>query len=164
MICPKCHKTYQDDWEFCPTCSCALVSKIENNEEKKNWKKTITVSILAFLALFVIANYMFSGKNTASKQPAKSSARQVLLTAGFSQGFIVIKNENNFDWTNAKIKVANGITDQYSLNVGTIRAGETKQYRLSSFTDFDGKRYNGYEYVPKQVLIYADNASGGKQY
>lgn len=168
MICPKCKKEYSDDWKFCPDCSCELVKNSQsqvNKDEKVNLKKTITVSILLVLVLFVAANYMFTGKNSSNTNKAASpAARQVLLTAGFKNGLIIIKNDNNFDWTGTKIKVANGVTEQYSLNVGTIKSGEIKQYRLSEFTNLDGKKYDSYKHVPSQVLVIANNASGGMQY
>ena len=100
----------------------------------------------------------------SSKQLPKQDPRQIILAASFGKGQIAIRNDNDFNWTGARIVVANGPTNQYELKVGTIKSGETKQYSLSEFVSSSGEIYDSRKYVPKQVFVYADNASGGKQY
>ena len=164
MKCPKCQSECEPEWKACPKCGEMLVSE---KKEPSGFAKAVTV-IIMLLVIFGFLRSCSSSKsysnNTAKTSTTAQKERQVLLTAAFTKGYIIIKNENNFDWTNAKIKVANTTTDQYDLRVGTIKSGETKTYDLSEFINLDGKRYDGYQYVPKWVLVYADNANGGKQY
>lgn len=105
-----------------------------------------------------------AGEIAQKQNVAPSATKQILLAAAFGKGQIAIRNDNSFDWTNARIVVANGPTNQYGLKVGTIKSGETKQYALSEFVSSSGEIYDSRKYVPKQVFVYADNASGGKQY
>lgn len=164
MKCPKCSAECQLEWKVCPKCGESLTA---DKKESSAFAKTVTVLIM-FIAIFGFIHGCSSSKSydhaAVKTSTSVSKERQVLLTAAFTKGYIIIRNENNFDWTNAKIKVANSTTDQYDLRVGTIKSGEIKTFDLSEFINLDGKRYNGYQYVPKWVLVYADNANGGKQY
>ncbi|WP_333594331.1 hypothetical protein [Anaerospora hongkongensis] len=126
----------------------------------------LLIGLAIFIVVIVVATSSPPTPSVNNSQPKTQtvSTRQILLNASFEKGFIVIKNNNHFDWVNTRIVVANGPTNQYSLTVGEIKAGETKNYRLSEFSSSDGEFYNNRKYTPKQVLVYADNASGGMQY
>ena len=161
MICPKCKKTYPDDWKFCPDCSIELVPAPVKKEEKPNFTKGIIVIIGIIILAFAWSSMM----SPSPKKPvAKDNTRQILLAAKTSGGFIAVRNDNDFDWTNAKMVVSNSPADRYYYEVVTIKKGESKTYPLNAFISYDGKRYNWRAYVPKYVEILATNAAGGMQY
>ena len=170
MFCVNCNTKLADDWNSCPKCGTIInrakqTTETNNTSHKKNPSEIIT-TICGLIIIFVMVSFFtscFSSRTSTTPSP-RSQSRQVLLTAGFERGFIVIRNDNNFDWTSARIVVSNGPSAQYSLDVGTIKQGETKSYSLSKFVSGSGEIYDSRKYVPKQVLVYADNANGGRQY
>lgn len=163
MFCSKCGSECKDDWSVCPKCANKLNPVVNNSNQSSTLAYRLLAALFGILILILAANCMFSSHSSTNTQN-KDKSRQILITAGFEKGFIVIKNDNDFDWTNATITVANGVTSQYSLYVGTIKSQEIKSYQLSKFTSSSGEIYNSNKYVPKQVLVKADNANGGKQY
>jgi Predicted membrane protein len=172
LFCSECGTKLADDWTSCPKCGTevmktAITKKAAKNSPEKPLSLLIS-QICGVIILFIFLSFVFtscfSSKPSTPSPTKQSQVRQILLTAGFERGFIVIRNDNDFDWENAQIVVANGITKQFTRGVGTIRQGETKSFSLSEFVDSNGERYDSRKYIPKQVLIYADNASGGKQY
>lgn len=131
------------------------------------YKLLIGIAIVAILA-FAIINSNSSRRHvppnpeSETVQTEQPQVNQINLTARLLNDNIVITNNNAFDWNNARITVTNGPLQQFSLQAGTVKAGETQSYPLAKFMSIDGEMFNTLKHVPKQIVIYADNAAGGK--
>lgn len=133
------------------------------------FKLLIGIAVISVMAFAIVNSNLFRPRiqpepAVETAQTEQPSVRQVSLTTNLENGIITIRNDNDFDWTNTKITVTNGPLNQFSLQAGTIKAGETQNYPLSKFRSIDGEIFNTLKHVPKQIVVYADNAAGGKPF
>lgn len=118
---------------------------------------------LLSLVCLVVFMVLAVGSSDSGTKKTEKPARQVLCTVAFEKGAVIIKNDNDFDWTNARISLVRGMT-LYTQEVGTIRKGEIKAFRMADFVSGSGEYFEAAKYKPQKVLVSADNAGGGREF
>ena len=162
MKCKKCGIKFADDLNSCPKCATKAVKSGELQKKASGKLLIWACTGLLGVAVLIMAGYFIF--NTPTKTASESQVRQALFVAGFKDGNIVVKNGNDFDWTNTRVTIVTGAMNHYSKDAGVIKKGEIIKYSLTGFVSSNGEVYDNEKYIPKQVLISGDNVSGGREY
>ena len=104
-------------------------------------------SAIAFAVFIVLA--------VSSSDDTSSSTTDLNVSVSFTGTQFVITNNDNFDYTNAKLEV-NG---DYILKANTIKAGETYTVGMMQFADDDGNRFDIMK-KPQKFSIWCDLSNG----
>lgn len=73
---------------------------------------------------------------------------------------LVVVNNNDFDWTDARIVM----NDRYTLHVGRIGAGREVAFPLRDFADKDGTRYDPFTVKAVKFNMVTDTPHGFRSY
>jgi hypothetical protein len=132
-ICPKCRKTYADDFAFCSTCGCGL----EQQEIPINQNKNLSHAII-IVALIVIVCIGFA----LSEQKKISDTRKEIENYKYNKAFEEYMNTP----TTADIKVGRDWTTEKSGNYiyikGTVT--NTSYSKTISYFEVEAKFYDRY--------------------
>jgi len=106
-----------------------------------------------FLSVLTIGLFVFLAYS--SSDDGESSTVDLNASVSFTGTQFVIKNNDNFDYLNAKLEL-NG---DYKLTGYTLKAGETYTVGMMQFADKKGNRFTALQ-KPQKFSIWCDLSSG----
>jgi len=112
---------------------------------KSKSKHLLSAIVFAVFIVFAVS----------SSDDGNSSTTDLNASVSFTGTQFVIKNNDNFDYTNAKLEV----NDDYVLKGYTIKAGETYTVGMMQFADDDGNRFDMMK-KPQKFSIWCDLSNG----
>jgi hypothetical protein len=112
--------------------------------------KTKIKHLLSSIAIILFIAIAISSSNDSS-----SSTTDLNASVSFTGTQFVIKNNDNFDYNNAKLE----INEKYTLNGYTLKAGETYTVGMLQFADDEGNRFDMMK-KPQKFSIWCDSSAG----
>jgi len=91
--------------------------------------------------------------NAKSASTSSGSSGEINAGVRYNNTQIVITNNDSRTWTNIRIK----INDDYKMNIGSMRSGETKTIRMSECANSSGDRFNPYAKKFQNIYIGSDS-------
>jgi hypothetical protein len=115
----------------------------------KNFKLKYHLFSALAVGFFLLLAFGSSNSNSESSPP------DLKATVSFDGTQFVIKNNDNFDYNNAKLE----INDKYVLEGYTLKAGQTYTVGMMQFADKDGNRFTMMQ-KPQRFYIRCKLPSG----
>ncbi len=142
---------------------------MSEKKEKKSKKKGCLVAfgIVFVIIVVAVAIALVSEEEEKSTETGKTSVTEEAPKAEilkaeirFDGSQFIITNNDNFDWTDVKFQLNEGIIRAgYRLNTDRVKAGHIYTVGVLQFAKPDGTRFNPITTKPQSMFIFCDQGS-----